>query len=153
MILDISCLVSLLLYFIRIQYDIFLITYTDLSTSWKSLIFNHYKAIFLLIFVWFLISGFSKLYAVTRRSFAYDIFKKIVIQIFLFGISVFAISGVKTHDLLSLKLGLYFVLSLMAFVIFIRFGLFFILQVAWLLQLFFDGHELQFDIYYSSNLC
>ena len=33
------------------------------------------------------------------------------------------------------------------------FVLFFILQVAWLLQLFFDGHELQFDIYYSSNLC
>lgn len=128
MFLDVLAIIILLLFYIRKQYDIFLVTYTDLSNSWKTIIYNHYKAVFLLIFIWFLISGFSKLYTVSRKSFAYDIFKKIVIQIFLFAISVFAISGVKTHDLLSLKLGLYFVLSLMAFVIFIRFGLFFILK-------------------------
>lgn len=128
MFLDVLAIIILLLYYIRKQYDIFLLTYNDLSTSWKSIIYNHYKAIFLLVFIWFLISGFSKLYAVSRKSFAYDIFKKVSLQLLLFTLSVFAISGVKTHDLLSFNLGLYYILSLFGVIVFVRFFIFIILK-------------------------
>lgn len=113
-ILDVSFLFIFFFLFLRLQYQYFwteeyplekLPTYIELFES-------HYKALFLFVVFWIIISKNLSLYALFRTTKFVEILKKLVYQLLIFSVVVFSISGFKTSDLLSPQLGICYLISL-----------------------------------------
>ncbi|MFA7615361.1 MAG: exopolysaccharide biosynthesis polyprenyl glycosylphosphotransferase [Weeksellaceae bacterium] len=77
-----------------------------------NLINSHYKALILIIFSWLLISNSTKIYFSFLSDRFIDFFRKFFFQIFLFGIILFAVSGLKSEDLFTNTETVYFILLL-----------------------------------------
>ncbi|WP_291087592.1 MULTISPECIES: exopolysaccharide biosynthesis polyprenyl glycosylphosphotransferase [unclassified Empedobacter] len=109
-----------LLFFICNQYQYFYHTKLARLPYFSELLDAHYKAILLLLFAWFVISDYVKLYSIKRVIFLREILRKIVLQTFFFCLIIFTISGIKKEELLANQLIVYFVFILFAYLIFTR---------------------------------
>lgn len=88
-------------------------------------IISHYKALLILLICWYFISRTFKIY----KNFSYlsllSIVRKLMTHFFVFSIVVFAVSGLKTENLFSIKLGVAFSLTLFFIILTQRVILFF----------------------------
>lgn len=91
-------------YLIRLQYKYFYIIKLERLPNLFEIIEAHNKAYILLIFSWFIIADYLKLYSIRVFNYFSECIKKIFLQTFFFSIIVFTISGLKTDDLFSNKL-------------------------------------------------
>ncbi|MCB9202264.1 MAG: exopolysaccharide biosynthesis polyprenyl glycosylphosphotransferase [Flavobacteriales bacterium] len=119
LVLDCIPLGILFFYFLFIQYDFLGISYT-----FDFVLRSHYKAFILIFISWFTISGTTKLYRVYRQTGIVEVYRRLVYQIFVFGIVIFAISGLKTHNLYSNQIGFRFLVCLLFITFSTRFFLF-----------------------------
>ena len=87
----------------------------------KTLIVSHYKAYFIFIFSWLIISNTSKLYFINRQTGIVEIYKRLLVQILIFSIIVFAVSGLKSRDLLSFEYAMFFLFTLLVALFSFRF--------------------------------
>ena len=112
--IDILFLIILFLIYLKLQYQYFWTEDYPLERipTYFELFKSHYKALLLFLIIWFLIAKNVSLYVVQRRIKFVDILKKLIYQILYFSIIVFAISGLKTSDLFSPKLGISYIFSL-----------------------------------------
>ena len=112
--IDILFLIILFLIYLKLQYQYFWTEDYPLERipTYFELFKSHYKALLLFLIIWFLIAKNVSLYVVQRRIKFVDILKKLIYQILYFSIIVFAISGLKTSDLFSPKLGIAYIFSL-----------------------------------------
>ncbi|MEG0931861.1 exopolysaccharide biosynthesis polyprenyl glycosylphosphotransferase [Algoriella sp.] len=112
--IDILFLIILFLIYLNLQYQYFWTEDYPLERipTYFELFKSHYKALLLFLIIWFLIAKNVSLYVVQRRIKFVDILKKLIYQILYFSIIVFAISGLKTSDLFSPKLGIAYIFSL-----------------------------------------
>ena len=112
--IDILFLIILFLIYLKLQYQYFWTEDYPLERipTYFELFKSHYKALLLFLIIWFLIAKNVSLYVVQRRIKFVDILKKLIYQILYFSIIVFAISGLKTSDLFSPKLGIEYIFSL-----------------------------------------
>ena len=112
--IDILFLIILFLIYLKLQYQYFWTEDYPLERipTYFELLKSHYKALLLFLIIWFLIAKNVSLYVVQRRIKFVDILKKLIYQILYFSIIVFAISGLKTSDLFSPKLGIAYIFSL-----------------------------------------
>lgn len=82
---------------------------------------NYYKAFILFLFSWYFITEKTKIYSLHRGTDLISIAKKVGLQIVLFGIIVFAVSGQKNAYLSNGSYPLYFLLALLALTFTYRF--------------------------------
>jgi len=90
-----------------------------------SLLDAHYKAYLLLLFSWFVISDYTNQYSWNTFKNIGTILKRILYQVILFTIILFAISGIKSEDLLSNILIFYYSLALFLVLLFTRLFVYF----------------------------
>ncbi len=89
---------------------------------------RYYKAFILFIFSWYFISQKTKIYALHRGTDLVTILKKVGLQILLFGIIVFAVSGRKDGYLSVESYPIYFILSLFVLTLSYRIILYLFIQ-------------------------
>ncbi|MCT6870168.1 exopolysaccharide biosynthesis polyprenyl glycosylphosphotransferase [Apibacter sp.] len=106
-IIDILIIIYLFFKFLKLQYEIH-----DDEDNIILLLENHYKALFLFIASWYFISEKTALYKITNSDFL-ELIKKIIAQIFIFAIIVFAISGLKSSYLFDNNIAIYFNISIL----------------------------------------
>lgn len=120
-----SIILSLLFYIsIKLQYKFFFSVHLTQLPNFNEIIDAHYKAYLLIIFLWFIIADYVKLYSIKRLNYLREIIKKVIYQIFFFSIIIFTISGLKSEDLLSNKLVLILTFSIFIYVILTRLFIF-----------------------------
>lgn len=96
-------------------YVFLFIHFPNISRNLESLILfskDHYKAFILIFISWILISSYTKLYTKFSEERFIDFIRRFFLQLFLFAIILFAISGIKTENLYTNKESLYFLLAL-----------------------------------------
>lgn len=125
LILDYLIISCLFFYFLFYRYD-YLYKEKNLSTL-GDMINDQFKAYFLLLISWFLISQYLNFYKFTRFERYLDFIRKSFFQILLFAVVLFAISGVKNEDLFSNKQSAYFTAILGAYIVLSR-SLFFVVN-------------------------
>ena len=99
--LDIAVISVVLYLFIRLQYLHNYVVKLEVAPSLYEIIDAHYKAYFLLIISWIFISDRVRFYNYNRFLYLRELIKKIGIQLFLFIVLLFTISGIKEDPLLS----------------------------------------------------
>jgi len=92
--------------------------------NFNAIVDAHYKAYLLIIFSWFIIADYVKLYSVKRLNYLREVIKKVIYQSFFFSIIIFTISGLKSEDLLSNKLVIFLTLSIFFYLCVTRFLIF-----------------------------
>jgi len=146
--IDLGMLIGFFFIFLKLQYQFFwtedyplekIPTYLELLTS-------HHKALLLFVVIWILIAKNVSLYEIERRVKFVQIMKKFIFQILYFSIVVFAISGLKTSDLLSPQLGITYVLTLL--IIGLIFRLFFFVYNK---KQYLKGHNLIRVLIFDEN--
>lgn len=88
----------------------------DAPRSFESIIEfskDHYKAIILILVSWVFISSYTKLYYKFLEERFIDFIRRLVLQIFLFSIILFAISGIKSESLFTNEESFYFLSTLL----------------------------------------
>lgn len=107
--------------FLKIQYD-YISPINFSNESWELLeIFKmHYKALLILLLTWGFIANYVGGYNFLRRVKFVVILKKLLIQIFIFTIIVFAVSGLKGEDLFSFELAILFLLAYFLSILLLR---------------------------------
>ncbi len=88
----------------------------------------HYKSLALIILFWFLASSQVQLYKNTIFSRFLDLIKKIIVQVILFSIVLFAISGGKKENLYTPQESIYFVIILFFYLSLSRYIIHFLLK-------------------------
>jgi putative colanic acid biosynthesis UDP-glucose lipid carrier transferase len=92
------------------------------------LLSSHYKALILIVFSWLLISNSTKIYFSFLTDRFIDFVRKFFIQIFLFGIILFAVSGLKSEDLFTNTETVYFIILLFLISFVYKFLLFYFIK-------------------------
>lgn len=88
----------------------------EVLPSFKDLFLSHYKALLLIIVSWIFLADNNKLYQYTLQQKLISNFRKLLIQLVIIFVIVFAISGLKEYDLFSWPIGLAY-LSTLGFVL------------------------------------
>lgn len=76
---------------------------------------SHYKAWIILLICWYFISKTFHIYKSSSYVSFLSVIRKLIAHFFVFSIVIFAISGLKSENLFSIKLGIAFSLSLFLF--------------------------------------
>lgn len=85
---------------------------------------EYYRAFILFVFSWYFITQKTKIYSLHRGTDLITILKKISLQVILFGIMVFAVSGRKGGYLSDGPYAIYFLLTLLALSLLYRIAFF-----------------------------
>ena len=125
---DFICVISFFLIFVRLQYIYFYpkehLPLMHLP-SYLEVFEAHYKALFLLLLSWIIISQNIKLYEDSRKTKLIKSIKRVFLQLIYFSVILFAISGLKEYDLMSFYLGLIYISILLVLMICFRVFIFF----------------------------
>ena len=116
LLVDFLLFTLLFFYFLKEDYQL-----VNQPNDLKTLIVSHYKAYFIFIFSWLIISNTSKLYFINRQTGIVEIYKRLLVQILIFSIIVFAVSGLKSRDLLSFEYAMFFLFTLLVALFSFRF--------------------------------
>lgn len=147
-IIDIGILIIFFFIFLKFQYHFFWTEDYPLEKipTYLELFKSHYKALLLFLVSWFLIANNVSLYKVYRRVKFVDILRKLIYQILFFSIVVFAISGLKTSDLLSPQLGITYIVLLFVLGLLSR-----LLIFVYYKRLHIKGHNLSNILVFDKN--
>ena len=118
---DILFLLILFFFFLFIHDPLWERTFHGLAVFAKV----QYKSLLLITLFWFLVAGQVKLYKRFRFARFLEIAKRIVFQIILFAVVLFAISGGKKESLYASQESIYFLLILFSYLLISRIIIFF----------------------------
>lgn len=112
--IDALVLVIIFFIYLKFQYQYFWTEDYPLEKmpTYVELFQSHYKALMLFLVTWFILARNISLYDLYKSVKFVEILKKLIYQISIFSIVVFAISGFKTSDLYSPQLAIVYVLTL-----------------------------------------
>ena len=126
LILDFIVIACLFFYFLFYRYDYL---YKEKTFETLTRMFeDQYKAFFLLLISWYLISHYSRFYNDYRFNRFLNILRRCISQIFIFALILYTISGVKVENLFTNKQSFIFLSILSLFVLFTRAIIFFTLK-------------------------
>src|SRR5690606_2605965 len=126
LILDFIVISCLFFYFLFYRYDYL---YKEKTFETLTRMFeDQYKAFFLLLISWYLISNYIGFYKDYRFNRFLNIIRRIISQLFIFSLILYTISGVKIENLFTNKQSFIFLSILSLFVLFTRTIIFFTLK-------------------------
>ncbi len=102
-VLESVVLVSLLLFFLTKDYE-----EREIAMSLKTIVESHYKAFFILVISWFFIGNNFKVNTYLKGKPLASTLSGFIYQVIIFSILFFAVSGLKSIDLLSVSNSLQF---------------------------------------------
>lgn len=128
-IIDLAIIFIIFFVFQKLQYFYFYPedqTPLEVLPTYRELFLSHYKAILLILLSWIFIADTNKLYQLALQQKLINQIRKILKQVVIISIIIFAISGLKEYDLFSWPLGIAYVCIIALLLSFLRVIYFFI---------------------------